>query len=191
MKDIWVISDTHFGHTGSLKWTDNDGNLLRGSKFSSTEEMDEYMIDRWNSVVKPGDKVYHLGDVFIGSNQTEFLKIWTKLHGQKRVLVGNHDNINLLTSCCSDVRYWRVWAEDKMIFTHVPLHESNLQIYLKEGDYEEGDTGKSKKMMFNVHGHIHHNSSPEGPYFNASVEQLDYTPIHYDELLAIKKKMGY
>ena len=58
MSDIWVISDTHFGHSNILKFTDTNGNLIRGAKFSSLEEMDEHMIDQWNSTVKDGDKVY-------------------------------------------------------------------------------------------------------------------------------------
>ena len=65
--DIWVISDTHFNHANIIKFTDsNTGELIRGSRFSSTKEMDDHMIDRWNATVKPGDKVYHLGDVVFG-----------------------------------------------------------------------------------------------------------------------------
>ena len=66
MANIWVVSDCHFGHNNVLKFKDDDGNLIRGSKFSSIEEMDEHLIERWNSVVKAGDKVYNLGDVYFG-----------------------------------------------------------------------------------------------------------------------------
>lgn len=180
--NIWLTSDNHFGHKGSLSWTDNEGNLLRGAKFSSVEEMDEFMIERWNSVVKPGDKVYHLGDVFMGNNEEDFKKIWSRLNGKKRVFVGNHDDIKMLARN-TDVRYWKIFSDEKIILTHVPLHPSNTQIYLKEGDYQEGDCGKVQRHMFNVHGHIHHNPSPEGPYMNICVEQTDYTPIHFDEVL--------
>ena len=58
----FVISDTHFGHTNSWeKFKLSDGSPLR--PFSSTEEMDETMIERWNAKVKQQDTVYHLGDV--------------------------------------------------------------------------------------------------------------------------------
>ena len=56
MSDIWVISDTHFGHNNMLKFKDKNGDPIRPN-FSSTEEMDEHMIERWNSVVKDGDIV--------------------------------------------------------------------------------------------------------------------------------------
>jgi calcineurin-like phosphoesterase family protein len=33
-----------------------------------------------------------------------------------------------------------------------------------------------------VHGHVHSNPSPEGPYTCVSVEQINYTPIHIEEV---------
>ena len=61
--NVWVISDTHFGHKNILSFKDKDtGDAIRGKVFSSIDEMDETLIDNWNRVVKPGDKIYHLGD---------------------------------------------------------------------------------------------------------------------------------
>jgi hypothetical protein len=31
-------------------------------------------------------------------------------------------------------------------------------------------------------GHIHQNPSPEGPYRNVCVEQINYTPVNIEEL---------
>ena len=53
-KDIWIISDTHFQHENILKFEPTRPG-------STIQEHDEALIDNWNSVVKPGDKVYHLG----------------------------------------------------------------------------------------------------------------------------------
>lgn len=180
-RDIWVISDTHLSHENFLKFTDSSGELIR--PFKDIYEMDDYMLEKWNSVVKPGDLVYHLGDVFFG-DKDRFKSLWPKFHGSKRLLVGNHDDIKFLSSggFFQKVYLWRVWPEYKMVFSHIPLHPSNTKIFLKEGDYEEGDCGSEKKHLLNVHGHIHQNDSPEGNYFNVSVERLDYTPIHIEEL---------
>ena len=66
-RDIWVMSDTHFRHKNILTFRDSStGKLVRGDDFASVDEMDEHMIERWNSVVKQGDLVYHLGDVVMG-----------------------------------------------------------------------------------------------------------------------------
>ena len=87
MSDIWIVSDTHFGHNNMLKFKDKDNNPIRPG-FSTVEEMDEHMIECWNSVVKDGDIVYHLGDVFFDNGHT----VLPRLKGRKRLLLGNHDN---------------------------------------------------------------------------------------------------
>ncbi len=59
--DKWFISDTHFFHANILKFLNKQEQRIR--PFQSLEEMHELMIERWNSVVKDRDYVYHLGDV--------------------------------------------------------------------------------------------------------------------------------
>lgn len=171
MADIWFISDTHFNHANILKFTREDGSKVRD--FESLEHMNQTMIDNWNSVVKKGDKVYHLGDVFFGSKQ-DFAKLWPKLNGSKRLVVGNHDDTMHMSmgGFFQKVMLWRQFAEHGLLFTHVPVHPSTLQ--------ESRFTGKP---MINVHGHIHANKSPDGPYRCVCVEQTNYTPVHLEELI--------
>ena len=165
MANIWLISDTHFGHENILKYSNRP--------FSSVEEMDETLIERWNSVVRAGDKVYHLGDVFFGPKEN-FQKIWTRLNGSKRLIVGNHDDIKYLSagSFFKKVYMWRVFTEHNLLLTHVPIHEESIheRIVVAGG--------------VNVHGHIHEKSSPKGPYKCVCVEHTNYYPIHIEEVLA-------
>ena len=167
MTDIWVISDTHFGHSNILTFKDQEGNPVRD--FSSVEEMNETMIQRWNSVVKQGDRVYHLGDVFFGSKE-DFKLLWPRLNGSKRLIVGNHDDIKFLSSggFFKKVSMWRMFTEFGLILTHTPQHQSSL-------------TGRGEGLI-NVHGHIHQNKSPEGPYKCVCVEQTGYYPVHLEDL---------
>ena len=166
-RNIWLISDTHFNHENILGFKDSEDSPIR--PFSSVEEMNETMIENWNSVVKPGDKVYHLGDVFFGSKD-EFKRLWPRLNGSKRLIVGNHDDIKFLSSggFFQKVSMWRVFTEFGLLLTHTPQHQSAL-------------TGKRRGLL-NVHGHIHQNSSPEGPYKCVCVEQTNYTPVNLEEL---------
>lgn len=182
MKNFWVISDTHFSHTNSWeKFKLADGSPLR--PFTSTEEMDETMVERWNAVVKPNDHVYHLGDVAISKRGLEYVR---RLNGHKRLIRGNHD-------IHSDKLYREVGFEqihgvrvfvDKWIFSHIPLHPSSV-------------TGR---FRVNVHGHLHagfvptiasvgpgitdceYTNEPDPRYFCACVEQVNYTPVSFDEL---------
>jgi len=168
-RDTWVISDTHLFHENILKFTDKEGKKIRS--FSSIKEMNECILEKWNSVVKPGDIVYHLGDVFIGDSGS-FLKLWPKFHGRKRLILGNHDDARFLSqgALFQKVQLWRLWKEEKLIFSHIPLHRSSIDEGNREG-------------FINVHGHIHQNSSPEGPYKNVSCEVVDYTPVNIEDLI--------
>lgn len=165
-KNIWLISDTHFNHSNILKF-DNG----RGEDFSCTAEMDQKMVDNWNKVVQPGDKVYHLGDVFFGP-KGYFERLWTRLMGNKRLIVGNHDDIKYLSAgpFFQKVSMWRYLGDHGVVLTHVPIHTSGF-VYRSK-----------KKDVINVHGHTHRNGSPEGPYKSVCVELTDYTPVHIEEV---------
>lgn len=163
MKDIWVISDTHFGHQNIIDYC--------GRPFKTYHEADQVMVENWNSVVKPGDKVYHLGDVYMGSGEYAW-EILKRLHGQKRLILGNHDDptSKVLTKWFRKINLWRVWKDHGLLFTHVPVHPSTIS-------KRDGTT-----RWINVHGHIHNNKSPDGPYRCVCVEQTNYTPIHIEDI---------
>jgi calcineurin-like phosphoesterase family protein len=178
-RDIFVISDSHFRHANILKFVDSEGNPVRGHLFADVDEMDEHMIERWNSVVKQGDIVYHLGDVVMGDREW-FKKNWPRLNGSKRLIVGNHDDVPFLSSggFFKKVSMWRMFPEFGLMLSHVPLHPSNLLRMTKPGGVWPDDC----ETLLNVHGHIHQNASPEGPYRNVSVEAINYTPVNIEEL---------
>jgi len=137
--------------------------------------MDWVMVDRWNSVVRPQDKVYHLGDVYMNASKGYIENILSKLNGHKRLILGNHDNgkDQILQKYFEKINIWRMFPEFGLLLTHVPIHKQSLR---------ENPLAKGKYDLLNVHGHIHSNPSPEGPYQNVSVEVINYTPISIEEL---------
>ena len=175
MKNIWLISDTHFFHSNILKFTDDNGELIRGKLFDTVEQMNECMLDNWNSVVKPGDIVYHLGDVMMG-NKEEFKKYWKQLNGSKRLIVGNHDDIKWMAQneLFTKILMWRMFTEFGLLLSHVPIHESGLR--------RGSPTDETAPMLLNIHGHIHQNPSPTEHHRCVCVEQINYTPINIEEL---------
>jgi calcineurin-like phosphoesterase family protein len=178
-KNVWVVSDTHFNHANILRFTDsNTGELIRPG-FKDVTEMNETMIQNWNSVVRPGDKVYHLGDVVFGDKDW-FKRMLPRLMGSKRLIVGNHDDVPFLSSggFFQKVQMWRVFAEFNILMSHVPLHESGLY-----------RSKNRDRPMLNVHGHTHGNGSPPGPYKSVCVELTDYRPVHIEDLAQLANKL--
>lgn len=175
MKNIWLISDTHWGHSNIIKYCDRP--------FSSVEEMNEKMFDNWNDTVKDGDIVYHLGDVYFGKGSygEEWAKRFRKLPGRKRLILGNHDNgkdMNL-HDCFQKIVMWRMFPEFSLLLTHVPVHETTLGIHVSEN---EDECGAEVRQLHNIHGHIHQNPSPTDRHTNVSVEWINYTPVNIETL---------
>ena len=162
----WFISDTHFFHKNILKFTDDNGNYIR--PFHTLHDMHEAMIERWNSVVKDNDYVYHLGDVTFRYDGA-FNELMHRLKGDKRLIVGNHDKIwnPCLQRNFQKVELWKGFKEHNFTASHIPLRLDSLR------------DGK-----FNVHGHVHQNTLPDKHYINVSVEVRDYTPVHIEEITA-------
>ena len=73
--NVWVTSDHHFGHSNIIKFCKRP--------FESADDMDQAMIDAWNSVVSPHDVVFHLGD-FTLSGLPEAREYFSKLNGVYR-----------------------------------------------------------------------------------------------------------
>jgi len=78
----YFTSDTHFGHANIIKYCNRP--------FANAGEMDRFIVEEWNKIVKPEDTVYHMGDVAFTS--PEWCKhIIENLNGYKILVLGNHD----------------------------------------------------------------------------------------------------
>lgn len=162
MSELFFIADTHFGHENILKFK-VDGHPLR--PFKSLTEMHVVMIDNWNRVVSPRDKVYHLGDVAFTREGLDLLGL---LNGKKRLVRGNHDLFKLSSYRKHFVEVYGVRQIDGYWLTHVPMHPSCLV-----------------KAKGNIHGHLHGRSIPDrGEYLCTSVENINYTPISFEDARA-------
>ena len=177
MSKTFVISDTHFSHKNILTFTNGEKPLR---PFSSMEEMDEYMISKWNSVVSPEDHVIHLGDVVFAQTGFECLG---KLNGKKTLLMGNHERHKLskYLEYFDDIRAYKEYND--CILSHIPVHESQFE-----------------RWKANIHGHTHSISVKKNyalfgevddpRYFCVSVEQINYTPILITDVLNKLRERG-
>lgn len=175
-KEVFLISDMHFGHSKmyELPFKRPCGTPLR--PFSSAEEADEIMIERWNKTVRAHDKVYVLGDVLwkLAAKDSSPLD---RLNGDKVLIAGNHDwpfEDHFYKRFRSVRAYWKL---DNYILSHVPVHPDSL-----------------RSFSCNIHGHLHagrvtlEDGSIDPRYFCVCVEHINYTPINFEEVSRKIKK---
>jgi calcineurin-like phosphoesterase family protein len=171
MANIFFASDHHFHHANILTFKRDDGTPLRD--FSSVDHMNEHMVNCHNSVVKPNDKVYFLGDVCM-DRKSRGLEILARMNGEKILIKGNHDQ-------CKPEAYLQYFKDirgshqfEGLIMTHIPIHLESLA-----------------RWGLNVHGHLHYNvvkmplsQIPDHRYFSVCMERINYTPISLEEVKA-------
>jgi calcineurin-like phosphoesterase family protein len=172
MPSVFLTADPHFGHAGVCRFMRDDG-VTKLRPYETAEEMDEDMVKRWNDTVRPGDKVYVLGDVVINRKA---LGIMRRLNGDKVLIKGNHDIFKLedYTAHFRDIRGYHVM--NGLILSHIPIHEESLG-----------------RFGCNIHGHLHFRRvmRPNGyggkeidpRYHCVSVEHTDFRPILFEEVL--------
>lgn len=82
---IFFISDLHFSHAGILKMHP------KFRAFKSVDEMDNRLVQLWNSSVGNDDIVFNLGDFCFGDRE-KIASIAKRLNGKHILITGNHDN---------------------------------------------------------------------------------------------------
>lgn len=140
----YYIADLHFYHGAMNNRMDRRG-------FASMEEMNEYMIDKWNQKVRKNDEVVIIGDLSWG-NAEETSELTRRLNGRLYLIQGNHDRF--VTKTTMDMRRF-VWVKPyeelydnkrKVILCHYPIICYN-------GQYRLDENGNPRTYM--LYGHVH------------------------------------
>lgn len=178
MSTTFLAADTHFSHRGIVKFLRED-NVTKERPWDTIEEMDEALVKNWNSVVRPTDTVYHLGDVVINRSA---LPILGRLNGTKILVKGNHDVFRAeeYLEYFKDIRGSAVL--NNLVMTHIPLHPTSIE-----------------RWDGNIHGHLHSKRvmteysgydeycfgemEIDKRYLCVSMEHIGYTPISLEEVM--------
>jgi calcineurin-like phosphoesterase family protein len=178
MSTIFYTADTHFGHEAIIRHCNRP--------FATVEEMDEALIEKWNSVVTKRDIVYHLGDVGLG-NDTYTLECVSRLNGRKRLISGNHDSVHPRhRKAPARQRQWmNVFESVNTIDMHrIGDREVMLSHFPYAGDHTEEDRMSQwrprNEFRWLLHGHIHTNWVFQGGQYNVGVDVHDFAPISVD-----------
>lgn len=122
----WFTSDGHFSHIKCI--------FYESRKFSQDEAgvlaMNEAMVSNWNSVVKPEDTVYYLGDFSLSCDAVR--NYVHRLNGYKILILGNHDYPHPANKKSRGVGQSTMWANKYMHWGFDEIHMS-LKIRLDDG----------------------------------------------------------
>jgi len=160
--NIFFTSDTHFHHANIIKYA------LR--PYENAEEMTEDLIKRWNSVVKPNDIVFHLGDFMFG-NINRFWEIRSRLNGKIYLIHGNHD-YKLMCEGNIEQGFEDIAAQMNICVDGQKIYLSHFPFLTFDGIFKD-------KPSWQLFGHVH--SNKEHPGTSPDVKRLDYLlPYQYD-----------
>ena len=170
----YYTSDLHFGHKKIIEYEDRP--------FTSIEEMDEYLIHKWNSKVKKGDQVYIIGDFgFVKGDRAN--EILDRLNGQKYLIKGNHDNYFLNDKAFDKSKF--VWVKD---YAHIKDNGHVICMF----HYPIAVWDRQQQNALHFYGHVHSNKDTHHPLlvelgenaFNVGCDVNDYEPKSLEELLS-------
>ena len=178
---IFFTSDTHWSHANIIKFC--------GRPFKDVEEMNETLIDNWNSIVGPNDIVYHLGD-FCFAGSAAWHSLLGQLNGRIHLILGNHDEKNLrqgYMQLFESVSYQQhiVIGSDNFFLNHYPYlcypghHSHTYQLFghIHSSPYKfDGiDAKKAKKMLTSTQ-------------YDVGVDWNNFKPVSYTDLI---KRLDY
>lgn len=96
----FYISDVHL----FCKSQTNQGVNYDNRPFETVDEMNQHILQRWNTRVTNADKVYILGDIALRGRSSALIGLVAQLKGRKILVIGNHDDV-------SDYRYQQLFEE--------------------------------------------------------------------------------
>ena len=146
----YYISDLHFGHANVIRFDNRP--------WQTIEEMNEALIENWNSAVTKNDDVYILGDFHWGKKD-DWISILKRLNGRKHLIRGNHD----LKDYPSDLKKYFVSVTDyarikdngrTVALCHFPMPIFN-------GIY---------KGHYHLYGHVH--TTEDNPMTDSFIETV-------------------
>ena len=173
---IYFTSDNHFCH----------GNIIGSCHrpFSDVNEMNEKMINNWNSLVTKNDEIYILGDFAYKGKIHDVNDILSRLKGKKYLVKGNHDKY------INDPKFnidTFIWIKDYFL-----LKYEMLKIILSH--YPMFSWDSSYHGSIHLYGHIHNNADKHPEYkeiikiigyraINVGVDVNDFYPVSIKQII--------
>lgn len=181
MSDILLTSDFHFDHDDIIKYCHRP--------FSNTEDMNDLLIENYNS--KATDKTYGIiaGDIIFGGTKHNIIKEFMgRLKGKKLCVIGNHDHAlyPLLKWSTKDIK--ALTGLEDVVQAH------DFRYKFKDGEIKEfmvyhyPQVTWNKKRYGSIHcfGHVHNGIvKPIPGSLDIGVDANNYYPLSPEDIRTI------
>jgi calcineurin-like phosphoesterase family protein len=149
--------------------------------------MNDGLVERWNSVIKQEDDVYHLGDFAFAGKQKIF-SLLERLSGSIHLIKGNHDALKIYKAAQEDgliewVRdYYVLRVQDVTQSDEsdelISYHQSVVLCHFPILSWDNMHHGS-----WHLHGHCHGSLPPTKMMrMDAGVDANNWYPISYQEV---------
>jgi calcineurin-like phosphoesterase family protein len=135
---IYFTADPHFNHSNIIE--------LNKRPFVNIDQMNNKIIQNWNSCVTPDDEIYILGDFMFNGSGNEANNFLSRLNGIKYLIKGNHDEKYLKDEMFYEDNF--EWVKDYYV-----LYYNKIKIVMFHYPILEWD-GYYKDAI-HLHGHVH------------------------------------
>lgn len=179
MSEIWFTADTHFNHRNIIKYCERP--------YADVEEMNDALVNNFNEMIKPGDVLYHLGDVAMGPKGAGPI---SHINGVKHLISGNHESYWPQNKPSQMLRYLDLGFQTISSFLTMKI-EGRI-VHLSHFPYMEDERHEHKYANYHpdddgellVHGHVHTLWKERERQLNVGVDVWDMKPVHIDEIAA-------
>lgn len=194
----FYISDLHL----FCKSQTQQGHNYDNRPFETVEEMNDYILKRWNTRITNADTVYILGDIALRGSNGPLIGLVAQLKGKKVLVLGNHDDVK-------DYRYAQLFDEIcdykeiedafggknyKLVLSHYPIlmwknqHRGTILLYghthnsVEDTFFQKciAEMNASEELSLRRHGGEHIRAINVG----ACMPWINYTPRTLQEILA-------
>lgn len=191
---IWITSDQHFFHKNIISLTNRP--------LVDINDMNEAIINNFNSLVSNEDFCIHLGDICMG-NVDESLKLVKQLNGKQVLIIGNHDkpfhqvvwsqkyldagfsnlyfgSISLVQVLMDNKSLFPDYDISKIQLCHFPFEDTIILPYdEKYRQYHIKDFGQ-----YLLHGHQHSKISMKRErMYDVGVDANNFKPVNLDVIV--------
>lgn len=181
---VWFTSDQHYNHGNIVKycsrtiaapqeqiahWQRDNAKVPQ----SAIDKMNEEMIRRFQERVKPGDRVYFLGDFSFAKKEQAAdyaMSILSRLPGDHFFVPGNHDSQEVI-----ELPHWK--EVSPLMDIRVDGQKVTLCHYMMKV------WNKAHRGSLQLFGHSHGNMAGTSQQCDVGVDAWDYYPVTIEDCM--------